>query len=139
MATVAFFLPCFDSATFVLSIALNKEGTCQRQDDVMRDWDGFKFGPLHIYWTECRLLAVDGSEVSLGQREFNILLRLMSCHGGVVSSTMLARNLLDHPTLRMSICRLRKFLKRHFGNLVTIVTCQHYGYKLSLSGEFSLS
>ena len=103
----------------------------------MKQWDDFKYGPLQVFSTEGRLVKFDNAIVGLGQASFKVILRLMSCHGGAVSRAFLANGLASDYSLRLAICRLRKFLKLHFGNTVTIKTVRQYGYRLSLAGEFS--
>lgn len=102
----------------------------------MENWDDFKYGPLRVFSTEGRMVDF-GKIVSLGQAEFTVMLRLMTCRGGLVSRALLMRGLISEYMLRVSICRLRKFLKKRFGDTVTIKTVRQYGYRLSLAGEFS--
>lgn len=96
----------------------------------MEHWDNFEFGPLKVFSTAGRLVEC-GQIVGFGQAEFAVLLRLMACQGGVVSKSVLSHGISD-TMLRLSICRLRKFLKKHFGVAIIIKTVRQYGYRLSL-------
>ena len=102
----------------------------------MEQWDDFAYGPLQIKETEERRIRCGSNVFTLGKSKFIVLLRLMSCQGGMVSNGFLSRGLAKDYTLRFTIYHLRKFLKKHFEDAVTIETCGRLGYKLSLSGEF---
>ncbi len=104
----------------------------------MEQWDDFRYGPLQVFSSEGRLMKFDSAIVNLGRASFTVMLRLMACQGGAVSQSVLASGLASDYTLRLTICRLRKFLKIHFGDMITIKTVRQYGYRLSLAGEFSL-
>ena len=97
----------------------------------MEHWDNFEFGPLKVFSTTGRLIEF-GQIVGFGKAEFAVLLRLMACQGGAVSKSVLSRGISD-TMLRLSICRLRKFLKKHFGVAIIIQTVRQYGYRLSLA------
>ncbi len=102
----------------------------------MTTWDEMRYGPLTIDLTEGRLVRFGTIVIGLGKSEFAVLLCLMACQGGAVSHAMLTRGLANSDNLSLVICRLRKRLVAHFGNLVVIERLRQYGYKLSLSGEF---
>lgn len=102
----------------------------------MENWDGLSYGPLTIDLVEGRLVRFGSIMIGLGKSEFAVLLCLMACQGGAVSRSMLTRGLVNSDNLSLTICRLRKRLVTHFGNLVVIERLRQYGYKLSLSGEF---
>ncbi len=104
----------------------------------MEQWDDFKYGPLQVFSTEGRLMKFNSTVVNLGKASFTAMLRLMVCHGGVVSQALLVQGLASDSTLRLAICRLRKFLKQYFGDMLTIKTVRQYGYRLSLVGSLLL-
>jgi DNA-binding response OmpR family regulator len=99
----------------------------------MQHWDDFTYGPLQVFSTAGRLLKFDNTIVGLGRSSFTVMLRLMACQGGVVSQASLIRGLSSGCTLRLAICRLRRFLKQYFGTMVTIKTVRQYGYRLSIA------
>lgn len=101
----------------------------------MESWDGLKYGPLGIASVSERRVQCEDAVYQLRTAEFITLLRLMACQGSAVSRFVLVRGLANEYTLRLTICRLRKFLKEHFGDLVEIERRSSFGYKLSLTGE----
>lgn len=102
----------------------------------METWDGLAHGPLKIECAEGYLVRVGNEVVGLGRTQFLVLLRLMACHGRVVSLSVLERGVPSLKSVRVAIVHLRKLLKRHFCGQLQIITIHYCGYKLSLTGEF---
>lgn len=105
----------------------------------MESWDDLAYGPLRIITTAKRLVRFGDAALHLGRAEFSVCLRLIACQGGAVSRAMLTRGLASEYMLRLTVCRLRKRLARHLDGSVAIKSLRHYGYQLSLSGEFSFA
>lgn len=100
----------------------------------METWDGFTYGPLTVFHTEARMVTFGETHRSLSSPQFAILLRLMACHGAPVSMRALTRGLsVRYP--RVIIFALRKYLKRHLGQMARIILVRGFGYLLSLTGE----
>ncbi len=100
----------------------------------METWDGVYYGPLEVTEAARRLVRLGGDVFRLGRTEFTILLRLITCRGGVVSHSMLACGLRSDYAIRFAIHRLRKRLLKHIGDSIVIEHVRQYGYKLSLAG-----
>jgi DNA-binding response OmpR family regulator len=105
----------------------------------METWDGLKYGPIMIESTEECRVRFGGQTTRLSPAAFKVLLRLLACQGGIVTYSVLRRGLYNDRTVRFWICRIRKFLKRYLGDLVTIKILRNYGYRLSLAASLLLS
>ena len=101
----------------------------------METWDTINYGPLEIVQVAKRLIRLTDVVLRLGRTEFTILLRLLTCRGGVVSHSMLARGLRSDYVIRFAIYRLRKRLLDHVGGAIAIEHVRQYGYKLSYVEE----
>ncbi len=101
---------------------------------VMETWDGFTYGPLAVFHTEGRMISFGKTPRSLSYPQFAMLLRLMACRGMPITKRALTRGLaVRYP--RMIIFALRKYLKRHLGQMARIILVRGFGYRLSLHGE----
>lgn len=99
----------------------------------MEQWNDFKYGPLRIEDVQARQIRCDQNNIhTLNRVEFIVLIRLMTCYGRAVSRDILLAGLTSDCALRVAVCRLRKFLKSNFRNVVSIERRSRFGYSLSL-------
>ena len=98
------------------------------------NWDGFRYGPLEIVWTEGREVRIGDTLCRLSSTQFAVLLRLMTCYGAPVAKRVLEYKL-GSEHARVAASRLRTLFRRFVNDAVSIVTLHGYGLRLSLNGR----